>query len=251
MIKITRTLILSILSLTAVQAQGIPAGNSTPNPPHAPASTIPSDGNYKAHFENSKKCMENIAAMKGKPCDIIFIGDSITQLWGGGMWNGAPRGKEVWARYYANRNALNFGVGWDRTQDVLWRLDHMEVKDFRPKVAVILIGTNNHADPPGEIAAGIRAVIVKTKQTFPGVKVILVSLLPRQDFYDTIVKTNAMIRRFADNKSVYYLDLFPRFLRDGDNWNGLGSDHLHPTEVGYEIWATAMNPLLNQLLEGN
>lgn len=216
-----------------------------------PATTIPSDSNYKAHYAKNKSCEDRVAAMQGKPCDIIFIGDSITDAWNSDPWGGSVRGKPVWEKYYANRNALNFGVGSDTTQNVLWRFDHMDVKAFTPKVAVILIGTNNFKDTPTDIAAGVKAVIAKTQQTFSGVKVILVSILPNKRANQTMMNTDAIIKNFADNQTIFYLDLVPLFTPVGDNWKGLGADHLHPDQEGYEIWASAMQPLLDQLLGGN
>jgi hypothetical protein len=61
---------------------------------------------------------------------------------------------------------------------VLWRLEHFDIASFRPQVAVVLIGTNNTRDTPEDIAAGVKAVIAKTQQVFPRVKVVLTSILP-------------------------------------------------------------------------
>jgi lysophospholipase L1-like esterase len=238
--KILSLVLILVVSLSPARSQDT-----------GPATTIPSDSNYKAHYAWNKACEDHIAAMKGKPCDIIFIGDSITAAWGQDPWGGSVRGKPVWEKYYANRNALNFGVGADTTQNVLWRFDNMDIKSFTPKVAVILIGTNNAKNTPADIAAGVKAVIAKTQQTFSGVKVILVSILPNKRANQTMMDTDAIIKDFADNQTIYYLDLVPLFTPVGDNWKGLGADHLHPDQSGYEIWASAMQPLLDKLLGGN
>ena len=87
--------------------------------------------------------------------DLVFIGDSITQGWEGG-------GKEVWAKYYGKRNAVNLGIGGDRTQHVLWRLDNGNIDGIKPKLAVMMIGTNNSNGSDNtaeEIAAGIKAIV--------------------------------------------------------------------------------------------
>src|SRR5262245_46322681 len=67
---------------------------------------------------------QNLVLQRAKdnpgPCDVVFIGDSITQGWEGGPPNG---GKNVWEKYYGKRHCLNFGVGGDRTQHVLWRFE--------------------------------------------------------------------------------------------------------------------------------
>ena len=215
----------------------------------APATTIPSDQNSKAHANWFNECRDRVAAMQGKPVDIIFIGDSITQNWvemPQGGWNEV--GGTVWPQWYAGRNALDFGVGADRTQDVLWRLDTMDIKQFQPKVAVVLIGTNNTQDTPADIAAGVRAVAHKTLVTFPGVKVILMSILPTTREHDRMMAANVLIKPIADNKYVYYYDLASLMTPVGDNWTGIGADHLHLTPEGYQLWAAHMEPLLKRLL---
>jgi lysophospholipase L1-like esterase len=223
------------------------APNSPPAPANAPASdstnstTTPDNGLYLTKPQNLEGCRKLVAQIKGKPCDIIFIGDSITAHWLG-------VGKDVWNKYYAPRHAFDFGVSSDKTQNVLWRMDNLDIKDLKPKVAVILIGTNNRTDTPRKIADGVKAVIDKTGAFYPGIKIILVSIMPNKRAMQTMMDTNAIIKNDADNTSVYWLDLVPLMPPVGDNWKGLGPDHLHPDASGYQIWADAMEPLLNKLL---
>lgn len=207
----------------------------------APASTIPSDANHRQHPEWNRGCEERLAAMQGKRCDVIFVGDSITD-----MWNGPGRG--VWDHYYAGRHALNFGVGGDKTQNVLWRLDTWAVREFKPKVAVVLIGTNNIGDQAEEIAAGVKAVLSKTRQIFPEVRIILVSILPRAAQPEKVTKVDELVRAYADGRTVFYLDLAANMTPQGDTWRGLGPDRLHLGADGYALWATEMEPLLARLL---
>jgi len=217
--------------------------------PAIPRSCIPSAQNLHAHADWNKECEDRVAAIKGKPCDIIFIGDSITQNFVETPKNGWNLvGREVWDRHYGNRNALDFGVGADRTENVLWRLDHMDVKDLRPKVAVVLIGTNNTDDTPVDIAAGVHAVIDKTQQIFPGVKVIVISILPNRRATQKMADANTIISTIGDNRSIFYFDLASKMTAAGDNWKGVGFDHLHLTQQGYETWASEMEPLLSSLL---
>jgi lysophospholipase L1-like esterase len=217
----------------------------------ARSTTIPSDDNYKSHSAFNRQCEAQVAAMRGKPVDVIFIGDSITQNF---VNDPTPRwpmaGKAIWDRCYAHRNALNFGVGADRTENVLWRLENMNVKDFRPKVAVVLIGTNNNWVPAEAIAAGVKAVLKKTQDTFPGVKIILVSILPNARATQKMADANKIIQGFGDDRSIFYFDLASKMTREGDGWKGIGRDHLHLTPEGYELWAAEMEPLLSRLLSG-
>ena len=123
----------------------------------------------------------------------------------------------------------------------------MPIHDLHPRIAVVLIGVNNAENTSRQIAAGIRAVIDKTQQLFPGIKIILVSILPNRRTYSLMMDTNDLIRSFDDQKTIFFLDLVPLFLPNGDNWIGIGNDHLHPNEAGYRIWADAMNPLLEKI----
>ena len=229
---------------------GAPTGAQAPAAP--PATTVASDGNARAHPDWFKQCQDQVAAMQGKRVDMVFIGDSITQGWLGmptPAWDEV--GGTVWPKWYGSRHALDFGVGADKTQDVLWRLHTMDVKHFRPKVAVVLIGTNNTKDTPADIAAGVRAVVSKTRQTFPGVKVILMSILPNRRANALMAAANILIQPIADNKTVFYFDLASLMTPVGDNWKGIGKDHLHLSAEGYELWASAMEPLLDRLLRAS
>ncbi len=181
-----------------------------------------------------------VAAFNGRDADMIFIGDSITQGW-------RTKGEAVWQANFAPRNALDFGISGDRTQQVLWRMENYPIQRLHPKVAVVLIGTNNRDTAP-QIAEGVKAVLTKTQTMYPGIKIILVSIMPRSQFNDLMMATDAILRTYADDKTIYYLDLVPLMTPVGDNFKGLGPDHLHPDASGYQLWADALLPLVNKLL---
>src|SRR5262249_29418296 len=103
--------------------------------------------------------------------DLLFLGDSITQGWGQ---------NEAWKKHYGPRNAANFGIGGDRTQHVLWRLDSGEIDGIAPKVVVLMIGTNNvGSNKPEEIAEGVRAIVDKLRAKLPKSKILLLGIFPR------------------------------------------------------------------------
>ena len=216
----------------------------------APRTTIASNSNSISRPVGYKNCNDRIAAAKGKPVDILFVGDSITESWTSAPWGGVNRGAAIWDKMYAPRNALNFGAGADRTQHVLYRLDTMDVKDLKPKVTVLMIGTNNNIDTAPDIAEGVKAVIAKLETMYPMTKIILVSILPSARSAELMAQANDLIKNFADNQTVYYLDLAAKMPPVGDSWVGLGPDKLHPTDVGYQLWADSMEPLLTKLLAG-
>ena len=198
---------------------------------------------------HEKKLAE--AQALGKSAEVVFIGDSITEGW---EKSGAP----VWQRNYQAMHGLALGFGGDRTENVLWRLQHGEVDAIAPKVAVLMFGTNNtgnRQEDPKTIAAGILRNIDELRRRLPDTKILLLAIFPRGEKPDDQLrqineKVNAIISGFADNRRVYYLDINREFLTaDGTLSKDIMPDLLHPNEKGYEIWAAAMAPTLNKLME--
>jgi lysophospholipase L1-like esterase len=188
------------------------------------------------------------ARVKQGNVDLIFVGDSITHGWEGS-------GKGVWQKYYGSRNAVNLGIGGDQTSQVLWRLDHGNIDGISPKLAVVMIGTNNSGSQnPEQIARGVTAVVERLKTKLPQTKILLLAIFPRgADNNDGLRKKNAaanvVIAKLADNKQVFYQDLGPQFVAaDGTLSKNIMPDLLHPNAQGYEIWAKAIEPMVAQTL---
>jgi lysophospholipase L1-like esterase len=180
---------------------------------------------------------------------LIFVGDSITQGW---EWNG----KQIWAKYYAPRHALNLGIGSDHTQHVLWRLDHGNLDGLHPKVAVVLIGVNNAPDEsntPRMILEGVTAVVEKLRTKLPETKILLLGIFPlREDFNPQrakVLQVNQALHKLDDGKWVHFLDIGHLFIaHDGKIPKEMMRDFLHPSALGYQLWAEAMEPKLAGLL---
>lgn len=197
--------------------------------------------------------LDEIKHMKanGIRSEVVFIGDSITQGW-------EKAGANVWDRYYKKHNALALGFGGDRTENVLWRLQHGEVDGIDPKVAVLMFGTNNtghrHEDP-AITAQGIRRNIQELQQRLPNTKILLLAIFPRDEKADGQLRqinerANAIISGFSDNEKIFFLNINNAFLdADGVLSKDIMPDLLHPNEKGYEIWAQAMEPELRRLLQ--
>jgi beta-glucosidase len=217
----------------------MPPGPKLPEPP--PVTTVPDLTRYLNNPVMLLFCTTQVAEFNNRDADMIFIGDSITRNWLG-------PGKAVWDANFAPRNALDFGIGGDQTQHVLWRMSNYPIGRLHPKVAVVLIGTNNTHNTPEEIAAGVKAILDKTQAMYPGIKIILNSIMPNRRANDLMMAANAILRAYADNQNIFYLDLVPLMPPVGDNWKGLGPDHLHPDATGYQIWTDALIPLVNRFL---
>lgn len=189
--------------------------------------------------------------IKSRPIDLVFIGDSITEGW-------EKSGVPVWQKYYANRNAIALGFGGDRTENILWRLQHGEVDEIHPKVAVLMFGTNNtgfrHEDP-ALTARGVKRVLDELRQRLPETKLLLLAIFPRGEKPDDKLREineqiNSRIAEFADNKSIFFLNINKVFLDDqGMLSKTIMPDLLHPNEKGYELWANTMEPELKKLMQ--
>jgi enterochelin esterase-like enzyme/lysophospholipase L1-like esterase len=188
-----------------------------------------------------------------KQVDLLMIGDSITHGW-------ENAGKSTWQKYYANRQALNLGFSGDRTEHVIWRIQNGAVDDIQPKLAVIMIGTNNaghRREASARTAAGIRRIINELQLRLPKTKILLLGIFPRGETRNDPMRrlneaTNEIIKDFADNDKVWYLNINPHFLEDdGLLPKDVMPDLLHPNSKGYEIWASAVEPTIVRLLGEN
>lgn len=200
-----------------------------------------------------------VALMKARQPEIVMLGDSITHFWGGdpsGEHVGGRRtAPEVWDRLFTARRVVNLGYGWDRTENVLWRLRHGEFEQVSPEVVVLMIGTNNvPLNTPDEIAAGVWAICDEIHQRSPASRILLVGIFPRGEKPDANRATiEAVNQRLAtlDGRGgvVTYLDIGDKFLAaDRSISKDVMYDFLHPTAKGYGIWSAAIEPTLTRLL---
>ena len=184
--------------------------------------------------------------------DLIFVGDSITHHW-------EDIGAETWARYYAPRNAVNLGISGDRTQHVLWRLDHGNVDGIEPKLAVVLIGTNNL--PPDrstieETIDGVFAVCRKLHEKLPDTQILVLSIFPRSDekggpgINQRVERVNDEIEMLGAARGFRTLNINPNL--NGPNGEvpaELFPDQLHLSAMGYQVWAEMIEPTVKSLME--
>jgi len=231
-------------ALAALLAASAWAENTATNP-------VPRDAKWIARHEGFVK-----QAQQGG-IDLLFMGDSITDFW-------RNRGSNVWNTYYAPLHAANFGISADRTQHVLWRIEHGELDGIHPKVVVLMIGTNNTGkeqdhqtirNTPPQVIEGVTAVVHEIQAKLPETKILLLAIFPRsqrgEPIRDEIKQINLSIAQLDDGKSVTFLDIGPKFLEpDGALSREIMPDLLHPSEKGYKIWAEAMQPTLNRLMNG-
>ncbi|MCB9914014.1 MAG: hypothetical protein H6828_02560 [Planctomycetes bacterium] len=191
-----------------------------------------------------------LAIARRRPADVLLVGDSITQGWGGlGRRVRAP-GAAAFERWFGHLDAANYGISGDRTQHVLWRLEEGELARARARLVVLLVGTNNVGrDTPRDIAAGVDALLRQLRRALPQGEVLLLGLLPRADAVDEVRAVNALLADFAELPRVTWLDLAERFAdADGAPRPELyDADLLHLSPAGYDALGEALSPYVRLL----
>jgi len=248
-----------IAVLFAVCAIAFPStAQNTAAPEKVDASApIPKAGNNR-FFELHESFL---ARKKEGPIDLLFLGDSITEGW--------RRAPHIWEHYYSQYNPANFGIGGDQTQHVIWRIENGELDGLSPKVVVLMLGTNNSGQHTGdEIAAADEKIIKMIQEKCPGTKVLLLAIFPRDARRNpdgqitdaalaeagkrvaVINRANALLAKLDDGTNVRFLDINAQFLgKDGRIPWTIMPDQLHPNAAGYQLWADAMKPLLEEMMK--
>lgn len=197
--------------------------------------------------------------VRKEPVDLLMIGDSIVFRW-------ERQGRKIWDAYYGPRRAVQIGSSGDYTDHILWRIQNGGIAGAQPKLTVLLIGTNNTGlrnDPPEETAYAIQAIIKEIRKRMPESKILLLGIFPRgnhdtdndgrrkrlQALSDANSEVNAIIKTYADEKTIYYRDFGHVFLNKGGHVDPtLMPDYVHPGEAGYRAWAEAMEPFIREQL---
>lgn len=199
--------------------------------------------------------------------ELVFLGDSITEAWESG-------GKEVWNKFYGDRKATNFGIGGDRTEHVLWRIKNGNFEGLHPKLIILMIGTNNtghvgrtnipklgpeigsagYQCTAEQTAEGIALIVKKLREKMPDTDILLLGVFPRGAMKDdpmrlTNASINLLIQPLGDQPKVHFMDVSQKFLQeDGTITKEIMRDRLHLTPKGYEIWASAIESKIKELL---
>jgi hypothetical protein len=195
--------------------------------------------------------------------DLVWYGDSITQDWertGPAPWGDfAP----VWQHYYGGRHALDMGFNGDATSHLLWRIENGEASGIHPRVAIVLIGANNFGHlhwGAGPTEAGIATIVAELHRRLPGVRVLLLGVLPclRGAWVDqnTAALNRALAVRYQNGREATFMDLGHLFMAGGRVDAGRFLDPklprpappLHPTAQTQAMMAAAIEPALSAML---
>ena len=194
-----------------------------------------------------------IEKLRGKTVDLVLLGDSIMHFW---EW----KQPNSWRKLTANRTVLNLGYGGDRTQNVLWRIDHGELDGYDAKCIVLMIGTNNNSSDdtkPENVAAAIERIVAKIREHQPKTKLVMHPIFPRGESAQSERhaaargrndKTNELLKKFVESDGrIVWID-FNDKLVDETGWvpKSIMADQIHPTSAGYEVWMAALAPVIGK-----
>lgn len=186
--------------------------------------------------------------------EIVMIGDSITHFWGGEPDDPIKHGGTSWSEIFGDTRVLNMGFGWDRTQNVLWRLEHGEIDGLNPRAVVLNIGTNNfsgtenaRASSPAEICEAIIGICKKLHSATPASRIVVMAVFPRGQFpsdpfrVDITALNDLLKQHLPYLEYVTLLDIGESLIQpDGSISSGIMFDYTHLTPAGYAIWGSAL-----------
>lgn len=182
-----------------------------------------------------------LAMNQQSPPKVVFIGNSITHFWGGEPAGPIARGTDSWPA-----GARNMGFGWDRIENVLWRVYHDELDGFEAKKIVIMIGTNNlQMNDDAAIIAGLAQLVVAVRDRQPKATILLAGILPRVDMAERVARINQDILQLAGEQQVQFIHPGKVLLKaDQTPDSSLFTDGLHPNSTGYSKLAGYLRPWL-------
>ena len=181
------------------------------------------------------------------PPKVCILGNSIIHYWGGTTEGPVTTDSKAWKKDLEPLGVRNFGFGWDRIENVLWRIYHDELEGYNPNEVIIMIGTNNLSmNTHEEIIEGLKLLINAVQKRQPETKIIICGLLPRLKKEKEILELNLSIARLAGKMNIGYADPGKIFLKeDGLIDEQLFSDGLHPNAEGY----IRLTPVIRNLIK--
>lgn len=217
---------------------------------HEPAgiltTTIPVVQSRDGYYNWRSRHHEIIAGNKTAAPRIVILGNSIIHYWGGQPEAPLTRGADSWKEYLEPAGVKNFAFGWDRIENVLWRVYHDELDGFEAAQVWVMIGTNNVTiNSDAEITDGLKMLIEAIKVRQPAASIVLSGILPRRKMEKRIVVLNSRIAALARRLKVQYVNPGIVLLNHQKKIDeSLFGDGLHPNAAGYKKLALAIKPYL-------
>ncbi|BDS07095.1 acetylhydrolase [Oceaniferula spumae] len=180
-----------------------------------------------------------LARNRAVKSDVAWLGDSIIHFFGGEPEAHLARGADAWGKLFAEHKVANLAYGWDRTENVLWRIQRGELDAISPKTILLSIGTNDLSigRTPQQVSNSILNLVREIKARQPSARIIVTGILPRGNHMQNVIATNAVLQKTAQQHGYQYLDLtsaFPLVEKNGKRvLSGMNGDQLHPNTEGY------------------
>ncbi len=181
---------------------------------------------------------------------LVFVGDGVVEQF-------ATRGRTVWARFFGGRGGLNLGLDWERTENLLWRLQAGHLDGLRPRLLILEIGGENLriGHTPRQVAAGVQLILEELRGRLPReTRVLLLGILPRgttpaDPLRPAIREANALLAGLADGERIHFVDPGWALVEaDGSLSPEVSWDGHHLTVLGYRLLAVALEPAIRRLL---
>jgi lysophospholipase L1-like esterase len=190
------------------------------------------DSNYDWEVRHNKVLAHNTADQP----KLILIGNSITHYWSGEPVEYIARGTDSWNTFFTPQNAINLGFGWDRIENVLWRVYHGELDNITPRQIVLMIGTNNlQFNRDDEIVKGLQFLLNAIQKKQPAANILLMGILPRRNMEQRVASLNSSLSKINFDSKIQFADAGKLFLKNDSKIDeSLFSDGLHPNEKGYQ-----------------
>ena len=217
-------------------------------PTGSASTTIPVAQSRDDFYYWPSRHQEILAQTKAAPPKMAVIGNSITHMWGGTPVSSIVHGRDSWEETFEPLHAINMGFGWDRIENVLWRVYHDELDGFSARQILLTIGTNNlDINSNQEIIEGLKMLIPAILLRQPSAQLLLSGIYPRREKEKRITLLNQKIAQLAASFKVTYVDPGKTLLKADRTINeSLFTDGLHPNAVGYKKLAVALKPYLKK-----
>lgn len=243
-----RTVLYALLLACACGSAARAAGDCPAIPPRTPmpAEATPTELTDPTWRKQVAELDSRLPSLQRESRRLVFIGDSLTASWDPGLFS----------QFYGSRAPLLLGISGDYTQGVLQRLPN-EWGPLRPRLVVLLIGTNNttwEKSQPEDVALGVAEIVRLIHRRSSGTRVLILGLLPHgrepSDSWRSVnAQVNTLIARCADEQTTFFLDIGRSLLNaNGQLSEEISFDSLHLTPIGYAILATAIEPTIHRIM---
>ncbi|HKO81459.1 MAG TPA: SGNH/GDSL hydrolase family protein [Chitinophagaceae bacterium] len=198
------------------------------------STTIPVTQSRDGYYDWVQRHTEILRLNKTNPPKSVILANSIIHYWGGEPAAPLSRGADSWNKYM--RGVRNLGFGWDKIENVLWRIYHEELDGFDARNVIVMIGTNNLTESKDEeIIEGLKNLIRQIKIRQPGATIFLSGILPRRQMEQRILVLNKSIAKLPALLPVHYINPGTVLLDSKRKIDeSLFEDGLHPNARGYE-----------------